>query len=94
MTERRVSVRWSVDGGRIERERILHAWTRERLAAVAHIDPKTLRDLCSGRRRPALATIHAVCAALSLAVADVIVFDAEVEGMAHPDASTSDKRGS
>jgi DNA-binding Xre family transcriptional regulator len=42
---------------------------------MAHVDPKTLTDMCSGRRRPTFGTVHAICAALDLAIADVIIFD-------------------
>ena len=67
--------RWSVDAHRIERARVLRAWTREHLARVAHVDPKTLADMCSGRRRPNLRTVQAVCTALDLTIGDIIVFD-------------------
>jgi hypothetical protein len=46
---------------------------RGHLAAVAQVDPKTLRDMCSGRRRPNFTTLQAVSAALRLTVADVII---------------------
>ena len=72
VTGTRRTVRWSVNVDRIERARVLNAWTRGRLASAAHIDPKTLTDMCSGRRLPTLATIQAVCSALSLEVADVV----------------------
>jgi hypothetical protein len=39
------------------------------------VDPKTLTDMCSGRRLPTLKTIHAICGALGLTVADVVTFD-------------------
>jgi DNA-binding Xre family transcriptional regulator len=42
---------------------------------MAHIDPKTLADMCSGRRRPTFATVQAICAALGLTVADVVAFE-------------------
>jgi DNA-binding XRE family transcriptional regulator len=67
--------RWSVNVDRIERTRVLKAWTRAHLAGAAQVDPKTLGDLCNGRRRPTLRTVQAVCAALGLTVADVIVFE-------------------
>jgi DNA-binding XRE family transcriptional regulator len=63
-----------VNVGRIERARVLNAWSRKHLAGVAHVAPKTLTDMCSGRRRPTLGTIQAICSALGLTVADVIVF--------------------
>jgi DNA-binding XRE family transcriptional regulator len=71
--------RWSVNVGRIERARVLNAWTRKHLADVAHVDPKTLTDICSGRRRPNLGTVQAICGALGLTVADVIVFEEETD---------------
>jgi DNA-binding XRE family transcriptional regulator len=64
-----------VNVDRIERARVLNAWTRQQLATMAQIDPKTLADVCSGRRRPNLATVHAVCVALRLDLADVIRFE-------------------
>jgi DNA-binding XRE family transcriptional regulator len=75
MTAHRSGARWSVNVGRIERARVLNAWTRRHLAGVAHVTPKTLGDMCSGRRRPTLGTVQAICTALGLTVADVIVFD-------------------
>jgi transcriptional regulator with XRE-family HTH domain len=65
------------DVDRIERARVLNAWTRKHLASVAHVDPKTLTDMCNCRRRPTFGTIQAISAALGLSVADVIVFDNE-----------------
>jgi transcriptional regulator with XRE-family HTH domain len=64
-----------VNVGRIERARVLNAWTRKHLAGVAHVTPKTLTDMCSGRRRPTFGTVQAICAALGLTVADVIMFE-------------------
>lgn len=66
--------RWAVDVDRIERARVLRAWTRRHLAHVARVTPKTVADMCSGRRRPTFGTVQAICAALDLVVADVIVF--------------------
>lgn len=77
--ERTATVRWSVDVRAIERARVLRAWTRGELARAAHVDEKTLRDMLSGRRRPAFGTVQAVCTALGLTLPDVIVF-ADVEG--------------
>ena len=68
------TVQWSVNVDRIERARVLNAWTRKQLASVAHVDPKTLTDMCSGRRRPTFGTVQALCAALGLSIADVILF--------------------
>jgi DNA-binding Xre family transcriptional regulator len=70
-----VTAAWSVDVARIERARVLKAWTRKQLAGVAHVTPKTLTDMCSRRRRPTFGTVQAVCDALGLTVADVIVFE-------------------
>lgn len=67
--------RWSVNVDRIERARVLNAWTRKQLACMAHVDPKTLTDMCSGRRQPTFGTVQAICGALRLTVADVIVFE-------------------
>jgi DNA-binding XRE family transcriptional regulator len=65
---------WTVDIGLVERQRIVHGWSRRQLATVAHVDPKTLRDLLSGRRRPNLGTLRAVTAALGLTLTEVIRF--------------------
>ena len=70
--------RWTVNVDRIERARVLNAWTRKHLASVAHVTPKTLTDMCSRRRRPTLGTIQALCNALKLPVAEVIVFEEAV----------------
>jgi DNA-binding XRE family transcriptional regulator len=67
-----------VNVDRIERARELNAWTRKHLAGVAQVHPKTLTDMCSGRRRPTCDTVRAICAALNLTIADVIVLDGEV----------------
>jgi len=66
---------WSVDVERIERARILNGWTRRQLGGAAKVDPKTLNDMCTGRRRPQLGTVQAVCRALQLSLADVILFE-------------------
>jgi DNA-binding XRE family transcriptional regulator len=79
MSPRSPHIKWSVNVDRIERARVLNAWTRRHLAAVAHVDPKTLTDMCTGRRRPTFGTVQAICVALGLTVADVIVFE---EGLA------------
>ncbi len=60
---------------RIERARVLNAWTRRHLAKVAHVDPKTLTDMCTGRRTPSFRTVQAVCSALGMTFSDVILFD-------------------
>jgi len=65
---------WSVDAVPIERERILRGWTPVHLATVAHVDPRTVRSLVAGRRRPSLGTVQALCTVLGLRLADVIVF--------------------
>jgi DNA-binding XRE family transcriptional regulator len=75
MTWHREASGWSVDVNRIDRTRVLNAWTRKQLATAAHVDAKTLRDMCSGRRQPTLRTVEAVCTALGLTVADVILFE-------------------
>jgi hypothetical protein len=65
---------WRVDAAPIERQRILRGWTPVHLATVAHVDPRTVRSLVAGRRRPSLGTVQALCAVLRLRLADVIVF--------------------
>jgi hypothetical protein len=65
---------WCVDATPIERERILRGWTPVQLATVAHVDPRTVRSLVAGRRRPSLGTVQALCTVLGLRLADVIVF--------------------
>src|SRR2546429_7482567 len=74
-------MRWTVNVDRIERARLLNAWTRKHLATVAQVDQKTLTDMCSGRRRPTLGTVQAVCAALNLTVAEAILFPDDMERM-------------
>ena len=54
---------------------MLNAWSRKQLAMVAHVHPKTLTDMCTGRRRPTFGTVQAICTALGLTVADVIMFE-------------------
>src|SRR5258708_5533651 len=80
VTGPRPAVQWSVDVDRIERARVLNAWTRTQLASVAHVDPKTLSDMCNRRRQPMFATVQAVCAAPRLAVPEVILFADDVQG--------------
>jgi transcriptional regulator with XRE-family HTH domain len=65
---------WTVDVDRIERTSVLRGWTRRRLAEHAHIDPGTLSDLMTGRRRPTLGTVVAICEALELELSDAILF--------------------
>jgi DNA-binding XRE family transcriptional regulator len=77
MNAHRTVTWWSVNVDRIERARVLKAWTRRHLASVAQVDPKTLTEMCGGRRRPTFKTVLAVCTALGLTVADVIVFEGE-----------------
>src|SRR5690348_11823768 len=66
------SADWTVDVGLVERQRIVRGWSRLHLATVAHVDPKTLRDLLARRRRPNLGTVQAVSVALGLTLTDVI----------------------
>lgn len=93
MTGHRTSARWSVNAGRIERARVLNAWTRKHLAGVAHVTPKTLMDMCSGRRRPTFGTVQAVCGALGLTVADVSVFEDDSESSALSDVNRLQLKG-
>ena len=65
---------WTVDVAKLERARILRGWTLRRLAAESHVDRGTLSSLVLGRRRATLETIQAVCQAVDLTLADVIVF--------------------
>jgi len=44
---------------------------------VAHVDPKTLNDTLNGRRQPMFRTLQAICAALDLAIEDLIAFHAD-----------------
>jgi hypothetical protein len=55
---------WCVDAARIERERVVRGWTPVHLATVAHVDPRTVRSLVAGRRRPSLGTVQALCTVL------------------------------
>jgi DNA-binding XRE family transcriptional regulator len=66
---------WSVRVDLIEQARVLSGRTRERLAADAHVDPKTLRDMLNERRRPTVGTVHCVLRVLELDPRDVIAFE-------------------
>jgi DNA-binding XRE family transcriptional regulator len=74
VTGPRSAARWYVNVDRIERARVLRAWTRKHLAGVAGVDPKTLTNMCSGRRRPSR-TVQSVSVALGLTVVEVVVFE-------------------
>jgi ribosome-binding protein aMBF1 (putative translation factor) len=63
---------WKVRSEVVERERILRGWTRAQLTQAADIDPKTLRDLLNGRRRPTLGTVSTLSRALGMPLGDVI----------------------
>jgi ribosome-binding protein aMBF1 (putative translation factor) len=63
---------WQVRSEVVERERILRGWTRAQLAHASEIDPKTLRDLLTGRRRPTLGTVSTLSRALGVPLGDVI----------------------
>jgi len=63
---------WQVRSEVVERERILRGWTRAQLTQAADIDPKTLRDLLTGRRRPTLGTVTTLSRALGVPLGDVI----------------------
>jgi DNA-binding XRE family transcriptional regulator len=63
---------WQVRSDVVERERILRGWTRAQLTQAAEIDPKTLRDLLNGRRRPTLGTVSTLSRALGMPLGDVI----------------------
>ncbi|MEO8898534.1 MAG: helix-turn-helix transcriptional regulator, partial [Candidatus Dormibacter sp.] len=65
-------VEWRVRPDVVERGRILRGWTRAELTEAAAIDPKTLRDLLTGRRRPTLGTVATLSRALGLPIAEVI----------------------
>jgi DNA-binding Xre family transcriptional regulator len=70
-------VAWRVDPVSIERARVLRGWTQRDLAMAARVDPGTLGDALSMRRRPTLSTLQAICVSLGLTLADVIRFDDE-----------------
>jgi transcriptional regulator with XRE-family HTH domain len=76
-------VSWSVRRTAIERQRILKGWTRSQLAEAAHVDPKTLRDLLGGRRRPTLGTVATVARAIDLPLAEVLVISEGVGSASH-----------
>ena len=63
---------WQVRSEVVERQRILRGWTRAQLTDAADIDPKTPRDLLTGRRRPTLGTVNTLSRALGLPLGDVI----------------------
>jgi transcriptional regulator with XRE-family HTH domain len=77
-------VSWTVRQGAIERERILKGWTRNQLARAAQIDPKTLRDLLGGRRRPTLGTVGMLARAIDLPLAEVILISERVVSARRP----------
>ena len=64
---------WHVASNVIERARILRGWTRARLAEAAHVDPKTLRDMLTGRRRPTLGSVAQVARALEIPLGEALV---------------------
>jgi transcriptional regulator with XRE-family HTH domain len=68
-------VGWRVSVATIERQRILHGFTRDALARAARIDPKTVRDALNERRRPTLGTIDRIARTLDLTLADVVVIE-------------------
>lgn len=76
-------VSWTVRRTAIERQRILKGWTRNQLEA-AHVDPKTLRDLLGGRRRPTLGTVGTVARAVDLPLTEVIVISDAVGSALRP----------
>lgn len=71
---------WSVNAHVVERQRILRGWTPAQLGRVAHVDPRTVRSLVAGRRRPSLGTVQALCTTLGLQLSDVIVFQDALDG--------------
>ncbi|MBJ7599589.1 MAG: helix-turn-helix transcriptional regulator [Candidatus Dormibacteraeota bacterium] len=68
---------WKLDPAGIERARVLRGWTQRELALAARVDPGTLSDALTMRRRPTLGTLQAICRSLDLTLADVIRFDNE-----------------
>jgi transcriptional regulator with XRE-family HTH domain len=70
---------WSVNVPLVERQRILRGWTQRQLARSAGVNPDTLTDLFEQRRRPTLGTVQAICTSLDLSLADVIVFESDVD---------------
>jgi transcriptional regulator with XRE-family HTH domain len=68
-------VRWFLRTDVIDQERILRGMTRLALARAARIDPKTLRDALSGRRRPTLLTIQRMAQVVGLRLPEVIQFE-------------------
>jgi len=65
---------WRLNREAIERARLLAGKTRRDLAAAAHIDDKTLRDMLNGRRRPNISTAHCVIRTLALDPKEIILF--------------------
>lgn len=65
--------RWTLDRTAVERARVLANLTYEQLAAAAHVDRATLRDMLGQRRRSTLGSVHAVIRALNLDPATVLV---------------------
>ena len=73
---------WDLDVQRLERERVLRGLTQRELAKRAAVDEGTLCDLLARRRRPTFGTLGAVCQALGMTLADVILFEAAPEQVA------------
>jgi transcriptional regulator with XRE-family HTH domain len=55
---------------------VLRGLTQRELAMAARVDPGTLSDALSRRRRPTL-PLQAICQSLNLTLADVIRFEDE-----------------
>lgn len=80
---------WQVRSEVVERERILRGWTRAQLTQAADIDPKTLRDLLTGRRRPTLGTVSTLSRALGLPLGDVIAVVEQARLLGEPQTGRS-----
>jgi transcriptional regulator with XRE-family HTH domain len=70
-----VGVQWGIAVAVIERQRILHGFTRDALARAARVDPKTVRDALNGRRHPTLGTVDRLARALDVTLADVLIIE-------------------
>jgi transcriptional regulator with XRE-family HTH domain len=65
---------WTVDVARLDMRRVLLGLSARQLATRARVDPDTVGDLLSQRRRPTLGTLSAICNQLDLTLHDVIQF--------------------
>ena len=62
-------------GSRTRKERRLQELTQEQLAELAGVSTAHIGQIERGTRRPSLMALYAICAALGVPMADVLVGD-------------------